>query len=36
MTDIKLFTFKDGLATEISGHSVALEKSLQQQDESQH
>ena len=31
MTDIKLFTFKDGLAAEISGHSVGLEKSLQQQ-----
>ena len=31
MTDIKLFTFKDGLAAEISGHSAALERSLQQQ-----
>ena len=31
MADIKLFTFKDGLAAEISGHSAALEKSLQQQ-----
>lgn len=31
MTDIKLFTFKNGLAAEISGQSAALEKSLQQQ-----
>ena len=31
MTDIRLFTLKDGLAFEIAGSSVALEKSLQRQ-----
>ena len=31
MTDIRLFALKDGLASEIAGSSVALEKSLQRQ-----
>ena len=31
MTDIKLFALKSGVASEISGNAVALEKSLQQQ-----